>query len=178
MEIARNAVITIRSFELTDAVEFTAACLESINTVGVWMPWCHDEYSYDEACEWIELCSKERITGNAYDLGIFRNSDASLAGSIAINQIDKQNRRGNVGYWVRESMQNQGYARQAVELITEFGFQKLGLVRLELVALTDNLASRRVAERAGADFECIASNRLIHNGQAKSAAVYSFTRGT
>ena len=50
----------------------------------------------------------------------------------------------------------------------------MNLVRLELVVLTENVASRRVAERTGAQFECVAKNRLMHNGRAESAAIYAF----
>jgi len=86
------------------------------------MPWCYKDYSSEEAIEWISLCDKEIRHGNSNDLGIFRNADSLLVGSIAINQLDKRNRIGNIGYWVRESLQRQGYAKQAVELIRNTDF--------------------------------------------------------
>lgn len=61
---------------------------------------------------------------------------------------------------------------QAVELISTFGFEKLDLVRLEIVVHVDNHASRRVAEKAGATLESIASNRLMHDGNPDSAAIF------
>ena len=102
MEIAKNETITIREFEPDDATEFTSACLESVDTVGRWMRWCHNKYTRKEATDWIAICSREFEAGTSYDLGIFRNSDAKFIGSIAINQLDKDNRIGNIGYWVRE----------------------------------------------------------------------------
>ena len=98
-----------------------------------------------------------------------------LIGSIAINQLDKANKIGNIGYWVRETQQNYGYALQAVELIKDYGFRQLQLVRLEIVVLTENAASIAVAEKSGAEFECIAKSRLMHEGRARAAAIYSFT---
>ena len=175
MEFVKSANITIRAFAPNDAAGFKDACLESINSVGKWMPWCHTSYEHEEALSWFAQCSKEIEAGNSYDLGIFRNTDSLLVGSIAINQLDKRNRIGNIGYWVRETLQRQGYALEAVELIKQFGFQELHLVRLEIVVHTENNASRRVAERAGACFECLANNRLMHNGIPETAAVYSFT---
>ena len=47
----------------------------------------------------------------------------------------------------------QGIATAAVRLIARFGFEDLGLQRLELLVAADNLASRRVAEKVGARFE-------------------------
>ena len=175
MEVTNNNAICIREFVPDDAAEFQAACLESIDTVGKWLPWCHNDYTLDEAKDWISICAKEFKASTSYDLGIFRNSDSRLIGSIAINELDKANQIGNIGYWVRESLQNQGYARQAVELIKEFGFDQLKLVRLEIVVVATNAASIQVAQNAGAEFECIAKSRLMHEGRAHSAAIYSFT---
>ena len=175
MVIAKSEDITVRAFEPDDTAEFTSACLESVETVGKWMPWCNEAYTQDTALSWISLCSSEIEAGNAFDLGVFRNSDSLFVGSIAINRLDKQNRIGNIGYWVRQSLQQQGYALKAINLIKKYGFQKLHLVRLEIVVLEENMASRRAAECAGAEFECQAKNRLMHDGIANTAAVYSFT---
>jgi len=175
MEIAKSKTITIREFVPDDAVAFTAACLESMGTVGKWMAWCHGEYTNEEATAWISICAREFEAGSSYDFGIFRNSDSMLIGSIAINQLDKANKIGNIGYWVRETQQNHGYALQAVELVKDFGFRQLQLVRLEIVVLTENAASIAVAEKSGAEFECIAKSRLMHEGRARAATIYSFT---
>jgi RimJ/RimL family protein N-acetyltransferase len=58
-------------------------------------------------------------------------------------------------------------------MAARFGFQRLGLVRIEIVALPDNQASRRTAEQAGARFECIARHRLWERDRARDAAVYA-----
>jgi RimJ/RimL family protein N-acetyltransferase len=175
METIQSADIIIRPFTPDDASEFTAACLESRNTVGHWMPWWHEGYTQEEALTWIATCANKIAAGTSYDVGIFRAEDGLLIGSIAINRLDTLNRIGNIGYWVRESLQGQGYAGKAITLIKEFGFQTLQLVRIELIILEDNVASRSVAERAGAEFECLAKKRLMHQGYARTAAVYSFT---
>lgn len=174
MEIIQSADIIIRPFTPEDAAEFAAACHESRSTVGHWMPWWHENYTQEEALTWIATCAKEIAAEASYDVGIFRAEDGLLIGSVAINRLDTLNRIGNIGYWVRESQQGRGYAGKAVALIKEFGFQTLQLVRMELVILEDNTASRAVAERAGAEFECLARKRLMHQGVARTAAVYSF----
>jgi RimJ/RimL family protein N-acetyltransferase len=59
----------------------------------------------------------------------------------------------DIGYWVRTSQTGLGLATAAVRLVARFGFEDLGLRRLEMLIATDNLASRRVAEKVGATFE-------------------------
>lgn len=109
------------------------------------------------------------------DAAEFQSACLESIDTVAINQLDKANHSGNIGYWVRESLQNQGYARQAVELIKNYGFHQLNLVRLEIVVVATNSASIQVAKNAGAEFECIAKSRLMHEGRPHSAAIYSFT---
>ncbi|BBA36306.1 putative ribosomal-protein-serine acetyltransferase [Methylocaldum marinum] len=54
---------------------------------------------------------------------------------------------GNIDYWVKQSRQGQGIATRAVRLVAPFDFSRIGLTRLEFVAVVNNYASRRVAEK-------------------------------
>lgn len=165
-----NSGLVLKPFAKEDIPEFVAAVKES---AGIWMPWGHKGYSEGDAKKWFESCQRNIAKETAYDIGIFLAKGGDLVGGISINQINRHNNSGNVGYWVRESLRGQGIAVRAVELVTEFGFNNLALTRLEICVLKDNKASRRVAEKSGATFECIAQNRLVHNGKAMAAAVYA-----
>ena len=129
LEISSKNII-LRPFIEGDAIEFVKAVTESVKTVGLWMPWCHSEYSEEEANNWFSSCRKNIDDDFAYDIGIFSAIDGKLIGGISINQIDRMNKIGNIGYWVRESLQNQGYATGAVKLIESFGFNTLERKRL------------------------------------------------
>ena len=96
-----------------------------------------------------------------------------LLGGIAINQLNRRQNFGNIGYWVRQSCQRQGIATRAAQSIAEYGFGQLKLTRLEIVAPEQNAPSRRVAEKMGAVFECIARNRVLVHGKPQPAAIYS-----
>ena len=63
--------------------------------------------------------------------------------------------------------------RPEQQAIAEYGFRQLKLTRLEIVAPEQNAPSRRVAEKVGADFECIARNRVMVHGKPQPAAIYS-----
>ena len=109
----------------------------------------------------------------AYDVGIFSAEDGGFLGGVSINQLNRQHNFGNLGYWVRQTRHRQGIATRAVLTIAEYGFAKLGLTRLEIVAAEGNGPSRRVAQKAGAAFECVARNRLTMRGKPRAGAVYS-----
>jgi RimJ/RimL family protein N-acetyltransferase len=52
------------------------------------------------------------------------------------------------GYWLGPAARGRGYATEAVRAVARHAFG-LGLTRIELLAAVGNVASQRVAERAG-----------------------------
>ena len=68
-------------------------------------------------------------------------------------------------------------ATAAVRALSEWAFTHTWLERLEIVAATGNLRSRRVAEKAGAVREEVARSRLRLHERFHDAVVYSIVRG-
>ena len=165
--------LCIRPFRKSDAGLFVAAALESVSTVGAWMTWCRDGFALGDAEAWFNACDRNLASGTAYDLGTFAIDGTKLLGGIAINQINRRQNFGNIGYWVRQTCQREGIATRAAQAIAEYGFGQLKLTRLEFVAPETNTPSRRVAEKVGAVFECIARNRVMVHGNPQHAAIYS-----
>ena len=168
-----NANLVIRPFEAGDADEFVRAAHESIETVGRWMSWCTPSFNREQALAWFATCDQDREAGRAFDMGLFCATTGQLLGGAGINQLSPHHRYGNIGYWVRQSRQGCGIARQAVALLRDFGFQRLGLFRLEIVMGVGNSASEAVAIAAGATFECRARNRIFLHAQPFDAHIYS-----
>ena len=137
------------------------------------MPWCHPNYALADAEAWIAFTQKAWGDGSEYPLGIFDGSSGQVIGGTGVNHINKAFRIGNVGYWVSTPYINRGVAKFAAQRAAEMGFGNLGLTRLEIVALTHNKASQRVAESLGAVKECTARNRLYFQGKPHDAVVYS-----
>lgn len=166
----------LRPWQAGDAAQLHAAASESVASVGRWLPWCHAGYQLNEARDWIAHCSLGWQAGSYFALPVFERGSDLLLGAVGINQIDRTHRRANLGYWVRQSRQREGIAAAAVAMAARFGFDSLELVRIEILAMPDNLASRRTAEQVGARFEGIARQRLWHDGTACDAAIYGLTR--
>jgi RimJ/RimL family protein N-acetyltransferase len=162
----------LRPWQPEDADALFEATRESFATVSPWLPWLHEGYTRDDSKRWVDDCQAARERGDAYAFGIF-DDQGRLLGDIAINRIDSRRRSANLGYWVRESAQGQGVATRAARAIAAFGFDVLGLVRIEVVIAVDNIPSRRTAERLGAYLDGISPNRIIHRDEAAPAVVYS-----
>ena len=166
--------LRLRGWQEDDAPPLHEAARESLASVGRWLPWCHADYALANAQAWVAHCQAAWRQGLHYSFAITDAVDGSLLGGISLNQRNLLHRSANLGYWVRQSRQQQGICVEASRLIARFGFTTLELVRIEIVAMSDNWPSRRVAERSGARFEGIARQRLIHSGHVQDAAVYGW----
>lgn len=169
--------LCLRAFGKKDAAAFASIARESALHADRWMGWCHPHYTEAQALEWFAVCAQERAFQTAYEFGIFNKESGELSGAAGINMIDRIHRRCNLSYWVAPRWQGQGIATTVVSALTQYAFTELGLLRVELVIALDNLASRRVADKAGAQLECLARNRLYLNGSAVDAAMYSLIPG-
>lgn len=163
-----------------NAVEFSsqlhAAAMESLDTVGRWMPWCYPERTESEGLEWYRTCEDNWRTGAEYEFSAFAPSGEYL-GAGGLNQFNRVHNFANLGYWVRQSRQGQGIAPRIAGLIADFGFRALHLARIEIVVGEENYSSRRVAEKVGAAFEGIARRRILLHGVSIDAAMYSLVPG-
>jgi RimJ/RimL family protein N-acetyltransferase len=174
LELAEGP-LRLRPWQTQDAEGLFEAARSSVAEVGRWLPWCHAGYELDDARAWISQCQDGWLRGEHFAFPIFDLQTRALLGGVGLNQRNRMHRSANLGYWIRQSRHGEGIATQAATRVARFGFEQLGLIRIEIVVMPDNHASRRTAEKIGAHFEAIARRRLWANGQAHDAAVYGLT---
>ena len=167
----------IRPLESTDAVSFYDAVRTSLVELSYNFPWCKLDYSFDDAVSWIRYSQNAWLNRSEFPLGVFDGVSGQVIGAVGISQINKQSRIGNIGYWVGTPFIGRGIARFAAKQAAILAFNELGLTRLEIVTLTHNFASQRVAEALGATRECVARNRLVWQDAPHDAVVYSLVPG-
>jgi RimJ/RimL family protein N-acetyltransferase len=73
----------------------------------------------------------------------------SYFGSMALGEIDFTTRSAVAGYWAAPWARNRGATTRAVVLACRWGFDVLSLDEINLMTLPGNVASERVAEKAG-----------------------------
>jgi RimJ/RimL family protein N-acetyltransferase len=172
-----NDLITIRRYFIEDTDALYEAVRESIDEVSVWLPWCHPNYSKQESIDWISMQMDAWDYGNEFSFFILEKSTEKLIGGVGLNQIVKEHKMGNLGYWIRTGYTGKGIATAATKMCAKFGFEELKLNRIEIIAATENYASIRVAEKAGATREALLRNRLIVNDKILDAVLFSLIPG-
>ncbi|HVV20921.1 MAG TPA: GNAT family protein [Pseudonocardiaceae bacterium] len=76
-------------------------------------------------------------------------TDGELAGMANMAWIDRHNRTAYLGLMLRPDFRGKGLAVDIVRVLCHYGFVVLGLNRLQIETLTDNVAMIRTAEKAG-----------------------------
>lgn len=165
--------ILVRPFRAADAASFHAAVLNSMDELCHWMPWCHVGYALADAQAWMAYCESAWSQASEYPLGIFDAVSGEVIGGTGLNHINRLYRIANLGYWVSSRHTGRGVARTAARLAADIGFKELQFTRLEIIVLTNNLASQAVARALGARLECTARNRLYFQDQPHEAFVNS-----
>ncbi|MFD2179699.1 GNAT family N-acetyltransferase [Veronia pacifica] len=165
--------LIIRALKKADLDSFQQTVVASSDTVGPWLDWCHEGFDSLEADAWICRSRQNWLTGTCYEMLVLEKESQQIIGAVYLSQIDTSSNMANLGYWIHSEYQGCGFAVEAANVVINIAFSHLLLTRLELVMAPDNIASKTVAERLGATFECKARNRIIYNGQPFDGLVYS-----
>jgi ribosomal-protein-serine acetyltransferase len=165
--------IIVRPYREKDASTLYEAARESIAEVSVWLPWCHENYSIEESREFVSNRGRSAPGSEWYSFGIFEKESGEFLGGVGLNFLNRVHQMANLGYWVRTSAAGRGVATNAVRLVARFGFEHLGLHRIEILAAVENVASLRVAEKVGAMREGVLRKRLLIRGESQDAVVFS-----
>ncbi|TXN28293.1 GNAT family N-acetyltransferase [Lacisediminihabitans profunda] len=84
-----------------------------------------------------------------------------------------------VGFWLGTPWRGQGIMSEALQTVSEYGFEPdgLGLERLHWESVVDNIGSAIVARRAGFHFEGTMRASLVHRGERLDSWQASLLRG-
>ncbi len=103
-----------------------------------------------------------------------RDTDA-LRGAVGL-MLAMPHFRAELGYWVGLPFWNRGYCTEAVRIIVAFGFDALGLNRIEARHLTRNPSSGRVMQKTGMSFEGVNRGAFRKGDAFEDVAMYAILR--
>src|SRR5690348_15274318 len=87
--------------------------------------------------------------GTGVHLMMLDRAALRIVGSISLFHADWEIRSAEIGYGVRGDERGKGYATEALAAVARWALTAGGIQRAWLTANTDNVASCRVAEKAG-----------------------------
>ncbi len=122
-----------------DVEAVTEACQDG--DLSRFIPFFPNPYREQDARAWIGS-RKQDETARTF---LIVDGAGTLLGAIEVRLGDT----GSIGYWVAKEARGRGVATRATKLLAEWVIREAGVQRLELTTDPKNLASQRVAEKAG-----------------------------
>jgi len=168
-----DELISLRPFEFGEAQALYAAVRESLPELKPWMSWANEDYMVDTANNFITITRANWSNGTMYAFAITDAATNEIIGGCSLSHIHPVYSFCNLGYWVRTSKRGQGIAGRAAKLAAKFAFEKVGLIRAEIVVAVGNTASQRAAEKIGAHYEGILLNRMVVRKELHDAHMLS-----
>ena len=126
----------------------------------------HRRFSRVELAEWLATTPQKE---GRVDLAVISKSSGELLGEVVLNEIDDDNRCGNLRIGLRSSFFGQGYGPEAMRLVIVYGFEVLGLHRIELEVFAFNDRAIRAYEKLGFRREGVRREALFQDGRYHNA---------
>ena len=105
-------------------------------------------------------------TGQVVQYIIEDKADGRPVGSVYYRDIDPANHSAEYGIFIgEENARGKGFGTETARLFTEFGFTVLGLHRISLRLLAENLPARRSYEKAGFAEEGLFRDMVLLDGR-------------
>lgn len=125
--------------------EFQVAASDPVTQT--WLP-LPNPYTVEDARTWcLDRAPAVRSSGRGLVRAI--EADGCLVGSIDLKRTDWVSRVTEIGYWVSPTARGRGVMTEATQILARWVLDDMGFARVELRIAPENVASLRVAEKAG-----------------------------
>jgi [ribosomal protein S5]-alanine N-acetyltransferase len=114
---------------------------------------------------------REALHGGSAAAFAICDARATSVGQVLVELRDAG--RADVGYWLLAEARGGGRATRALRLVSRWALSQPGVVRLQLWTVPDNVASQRVADRAGFQREGVLRSYGEVGGRRVDAVFYS-----
>jgi RimJ/RimL family protein N-acetyltransferase len=171
-----DGVVMLRPWTQADVPAIAAACAEE--EIARWLHLIPQPYTKADAREYVVSSAAGWRDGTGATFAVVERSGPPV-GSIGMRVLDREHRVVEVGYWTAAAARGRGLTTRALQLISAWLVAELGAERVQLRADVLNVASRRVAEKAGFVMEGVlrSSDFNPRQGRRIDYAMYSLLPG-
>ena len=173
MSEIRTPRLILRRLQPRDAADmYEYASLSAVTRYLLWDP--HPDLTYTK--RYLAYVQGRYRLGDFYDLAVIEKNEGKMIGTCGFVRFDEANRSGEVGYVLNPAYHRCGYGTEALGAMLHFGFSQLGLHRIQALFMKDNIASRRLAEKCGMQFEGIHRDLLMIKGKYEDIGISAAIR--
>ena len=156
--IAQNDIHNIyKGLSHQDVIKYYGVSFTSLEATEEQMIW-YKELEETETGIWWAVCSLD---------------DQTFYGAGGFNNLSKQHKKAEIGFWLLPQFWGKGLMQEAFPIICNYGFEKLGLNRIEGFVESENINCKKAVEKLNFKLEGIMRDCEIKDGKPLSIAIYS-----
>jgi ribosomal-protein-alanine N-acetyltransferase len=103
--------------------------------------------------EWISGRQESFEKGQTVDFAITHRQDGHFIGGASLMNINQPSQRAEIAYWLGKPYWSKGYGTEAARAVVKYGFETMGLNRINGRHFGSNTASGRVLIKIGMKHE-------------------------
>jgi len=165
--------LTLRKMMVIDTEDMYAyAGRTDVTKYLTWYP--HSDRTYTR--EYLQYLGNRYAAGMFYDWAVVYEPDCKMVGTCGFTSFDCAADSAEVGYVLNPEYWGKGIATEALTRVLRFGFEELGLHRIEGRFIEENERSRHVMEKVGMIFEGIHRESMLIKGNYVNIGVCAILR--
>ena len=126
-----------------------------------------------EQMKWFAELKK---TGTGVWWGIYDKSTEVFVGAGGYNNLEKEHRKAEVGFWLLKEHWGKGILKEAMSAILDIGFSSLNLLRVEGFVDHENQKCKKALEKVNFTYEGTMRSCEIKDGKALDVDIYSILK--
>jgi RimJ/RimL family protein N-acetyltransferase len=169
----------LRSYDVGDGPQISAALSESYEHLRPWMPWAVPQQSIEASEASARRFRARYLLSEDFVIGVFAADTHELLGGTGFHLREGPVSSGcaEIGMYVRKSVAGQGLGTRVLESMLDWGFSSWPWQRLAWRCDQRNVASVRVAQKAGLQLEGVLRGQAAEVGEGRrDTACFALTK--
>ena len=166
--------LILRPMRESDADDmYDYARREDLTEYLLWSPHRTVNYTRD----YLRYIETRYKAGDFYDWAVVEKESGRMIGTCGFTRIDAPNDSGEIGYVLNPDFHGKGYGTEVAAEAIRFGFDTIGLHRIEARFMEGNTPSLRVMEKLGMSFEGYRRDAMFVKGRYRTIGSCSILAG-
>ncbi|MBB4036233.1 ribosomal-protein-serine acetyltransferase [Dysgonomonas hofstadii] len=163
--------ITLYPLSVDDIFKIFNTLNEEREYMREWLPFVDTTQDAEDTGNYVRYVLQ---TGEQQFTIYYKDKFVGLAG---FKDVDKDNHKTEIGYWLSQHAQGKGIMTQTVRRLLEYAFDEMEMNRVQIKVAINNKKSRNIPEKLGFEVEGIERDgELLVDNEYTDIAVYSLLK--
>ena len=138
------------------------------------LSWVENMKSVEDLRNYLQNC--EHLYKEKKEVSFITLLNENPVGRIGLHHLNLQNKIGAIGYWLDKNEEGKGIITKSCIQLINYGFQKMGLNRIEIKASVRNIKSQAIPVKLNFKKEGVLRQAELVNNQFIDLFIYSILK--